>query len=107
MAVSNPRRNIPRDYKPELSLAHLAKKATGGSLPSRPTKPPANQPKDDCSFLTGMTPVNLRYRGLARTPGLRAAFAARGLRRWIHGNNQPATAAVATRRLWIGCCFRS
>ena len=51
MAVSNPSRNIPRDYRPELSLAHVAKKATGGSLPSRPTKPPANQPKDYCELL--------------------------------------------------------
>ena len=54
-----------------------------------------------------MTPVNLRHRGLARTPGLRAAFAAPGLRQWIHGNSQRVTAAVATRRLWIGCCCRS
>ncbi len=61
------------------------------------------------SFLvcvTGMTPVNLRYRGLARTPGLRAAFAAPRLRRRSHGNTQPVTAAVATRRLWIGWCRR-
>ena len=58
MAVSNPRRNIPYDYTPELSLAHVAKKATGGSLPSRPTKPPANQPKDYCSFLTGLRDRN-------------------------------------------------
>jgi hypothetical protein len=49
MAVSNPWGNIPHDYKPEPSHAHLAKKATGGSFPSRPTKPPANQPKDYCS----------------------------------------------------------
>ena len=58
MAVSNPSRNIPCDYRPELSLAHVAKKATGGSLPSRPTKPPANQPKDYCSFLTGLRDRN-------------------------------------------------
>ena len=58
MAVSNPRRNIPHDYTPELSLAHVAKKATGGSLPSRPAKPPANQPKDYCSFLTGLRDRN-------------------------------------------------
>jgi len=56
--VSNPSRNIQCNYKPELSFAHIAKKATGGSLPSRPTKPPANQPKDDCSFLTGLRDRN-------------------------------------------------
>src|SRR5258707_7325442 len=101
MAVSNPRRNIPRDYRSELSLAHIAKKAAGGSLPSRPTTPPANQPKDYCSFLTGlltgMTQVNSRHRGLARTPGLRGAFAAQGRRRRIHDNSQLVTAAAATR----------
>jgi len=26
------------------------KKVTGGSLPSLPTRPPANQPKDYCGF---------------------------------------------------------
>ena len=51
--------------------------------------------------LTGMTPVNLRYRVLARTPGLLAAFAVPGLRRRSHDNSQLVTAAVATRRLWI------
>jgi hypothetical protein len=51
MAVNNPRRNIPCDYKPELSLAHVAKKETGGSLPSRPAKPPANQRKDYVQLL--------------------------------------------------------
>ena len=45
MAVDNPSRNIPNNYSPELSLAHAAKKVTGGSLPSLPTRPPANQPK--------------------------------------------------------------
>ena len=58
MAVSNPWGNIPHDHTPELSLAHVAKKETGGSLPSRPTKPPANQPKDYCKLLTGLRDRN-------------------------------------------------
>jgi hypothetical protein len=58
MAVSNPRRNIPCDYKPEPSLAHVTKKPTGGSLPSSPPKPPANQRKDYLLLLTGLRDQN-------------------------------------------------
>jgi len=50
MPVSNPSRNIQRDYKLELLLAHAAKTMTGGPLPFTPAKPPANQPKDYCTF---------------------------------------------------------
>ena len=37
---------------------------------------------------------------LGRTPESHAAFAAPRLRRQIHDNSQPVTAAVAARRLW-------
>ena len=36
MAISNPGRNIPCNHTKELSLAHVVKKATGGSLPFKP-----------------------------------------------------------------------
>ena len=58
MAVDNPSRNIPCNYSAGTVSRARCKKVTGGSLPSLPTKPPANQPKDYCGFLTGLRDRN-------------------------------------------------
>ena len=52
--VTNPSRNIPYDYSPEPSLAHVTKEATGGFAPLSPYETAGQSTEKLLQLLTGV-----------------------------------------------------
>src|SRR5262245_8790276 len=91
--------------------SHVPKKGDRRSAPLYPCETAGQSTERLLRLLNDLrnrnAAVSPRRRLLARNPGLRDESAAQGLHRWIRDNSQPVTTVVATRRLWIGCYYRT